>query len=129
MNALEAVADAIMAFEGWKPGSTSYRNRNPGNLEGGEKVDARNYDVFPTFVEGYQALLNELTSKFSGNNRHGIGPKSTLSQLMNIYAPPSDDNPTTAYCVFVASWVTRALGRTVASTTTLEDIWQANQPG
>jgi hypothetical protein len=123
MDPLEVIADAIMSFEGWKPGSRSYRNRNPGNLEGGEKVDAKNYDVFPTFIEGYQALLNELEAKFSGNNKHGIGPTSTMSALMNIYAPPSDNNPTTAYCIFICNWATLTLGRNIVSSTTLGDIW------
>jgi hypothetical protein len=124
VNPLEAIADAIQTFEGWHPGSRSYRNRNPGNLEGGEKVDAKNYDVFLTFVEGYQALLNELTAKFSGNNKHEIGPDSTMADLMNIYAPPSDNNPTTAYCLFICHWATTALGRTVDPSTRLGDIWQ-----
>src|SRR6266446_2606682 len=123
MNPLESSADAIQMFEGWHPGTRSYRNRNPGNLEGGEKVDAKNYDVFNTFTEGYQALLNELGAKFSGNNRHGIGPNSTMSDLMNIYAPPSDNNPTTAYCLFICHWASQALGSTISPSTTLGEIW------
>ena len=124
VDPLEAIADAIQAFEGWHPGTRSYVNRNPGNLEGGVKTDSKGYDVFPDFVTGYTALLNELRGKFTGNNRHGIGPGSTMIQLMNIYAPPSDNNPTTAYCLFICQWATRALGRTVDPSTTLGDIWQ-----
>lgn len=123
VNGLEAVADAIMAFEGWKPATRSYQNRNPGNLEFGEKIDAKNYDIFPDFVSGYSALLRELRSKFTGANTHRIGPSSTLLELFNVYAPPSDDNPTNAYCVFVADWVSKATGKTVTLVTKLSDIW------
>lgn len=126
MNALEAVADAIMAFEGWKPGSRSYRNRNPGNLEGPSRRAVGKdglYNTYSSFVDGYLDLLDELRSKFSGENRWSIGPDSTLLQLFNVYAPPSDNNPTNAYCAFVAQQVTKALGVPVTPTTLLKDIW------
>lgn len=126
MIAIEAIADAIQVFEGWHPQTKSYRNRNPGNLEGGSKVDAKNYDVFGTLVDGYQALLNELKAKFSGHNHHGVGPNSTLLDLFNIYAPPNDNNPTHEYCDFVANWATQALGQTVTASTLLKDIWVAS---
>ena len=118
--ALEAVADGIMHFEGWIPGSRSYRNRNPGNLESGPGV----YREFPSLVDGYQALLEELRSKFSGENQHGIGPDSTLLQLFNVYAPPSDNNPTNKYCSFVADYASHALGCSITPETRLRDIWQ-----
>lgn len=124
MNGLEAVADAIMAFEGWKPGTRSYSNRNPGNLRiAGAPADAQGYSIFPDFVSGYSALLRELQSKFSGNNTHDIGPSSTLLALFNIYAPPSDNNPTNAYAAFVASWVSRATGQPITVESELCNIW------
>jgi hypothetical protein len=119
MNALESVADAIMAFEGWKPGSKSYRNRNPGNLRNSDGT----FIVFNTFIGGYSSLIAELKSKFSGNNRRGITPQSTLQDLMNVYAPPADGNPTTYYSLFICNWVTKSLGRSIAPTTRLEEIW------
>ena len=127
INPLEAVADAIMSFEGWKPGSRSYRNRNPGNLEGGSVVDSSGkYNVYPTLVGGYNALLAELAAKFSGNNRHGIGPDSTLLALFNIYAPPSDNNPTNIYCQYVATWCSQVLGVSITPETKLGDIWRSS---
>jgi len=119
MDSLEAVADAIMSFEGWKLGSLSYKHRNPGNI----RDTPSSYKTFPTFVEGYQALLAELRAKFSGHNSHGIGPSSTLLDLFNIYAPPSDNNPTNAYCRYVAGWVSTALEKAVTEQTKLGDIW------
>jgi hypothetical protein len=126
VNGLESVADAIQVFEGWEPGTRSYENRNPGNLRlTGRTADERGYTIFPDLPTGYAALLRELQSKFSGNNSHGIGPSSTLLALFDIYAPPSDNNPTNAYAAFVADWVKRALGKPVTVTSPLSDIWCA----
>lgn len=123
VSPLEAVADAIMAFEGWSPGSRSYRNRNPGNLE--LKIgtrDEKGYSVFTSLTAGYTALLSELTAKFTGNNSHGIGPESTLLDLFNVYAPPSDNNPTNEYAKFVAVFISRALGKTFTIYSKLGEI-------
>jgi hypothetical protein len=128
MNGLEAVADAIMQFEGWKLGSRSYVNRNPGNLRlQGRTADDRGYTIFPDLPTGYAALLRELQSKFSGQNSHGIGPSSTVLALFNIYAPPSDDNPTNAYAAFVADWVSKALSKAITVASPLSDIWTPAQ--
>jgi hypothetical protein len=129
VNGLEAVADAIMQFEGWKLGSRSYVNRNPGNLRlPGRTADDKGYTIFPDLPTGYSALLRELQSKFSGNNSHNIGPNSTLLALFNIYAPPSDNNPTNAYAAFVADWVSKALGKPITVASPLRDIWTPTQP-
>src|ERR1700720_1994736 len=101
VNGLEAVADSIMRHEGWDPKTRSYQNRNPGNLELGKHtgagiveypVDSKGFTIFPDFASGYSALLRELASKFSGHNRHGIGPSSTLLALFQVYAPAADSN-------------------------------------
>jgi hypothetical protein len=122
VNGLEAVADAIMKFEGWQPGTKSYRNRNPGNLEDG----LGNYKVFSSFVEGYSALLSDLEDKFLGHTRTGLGPDSTILQLMMKYAPPADNNPTQAYTDFICGWCTKALGKTIVTTTPLKEIWSVD---
>jgi hypothetical protein len=125
VNGLEAVADAIMQFEGWKLGSRSYVNRNPGNLRlQGRTADDRGYTIFPDLPTGYAALLRELQSKFTGQNSHGIGPSSTLLSLFNVYAPPSDNNPTNAYAAFVANWVGTALNKPITVESELCNIWQ-----
>lgn len=127
MNGLEAVADAIMHFEGWVIGSRSYENRNPGNLRlQGRTADDKGYTIFPDLPTGYAALLRELQSKFSGANSHGIGPSSTVLDLFNVYAPPSDDNPTNAYAVFVAQWCTKALDKEITIGSKLSEIWSGN---
>jgi hypothetical protein len=129
VSGLEAVADAIMQFEGWKIGSRSYENRNPGNLRlPGRTADDRGYTIFPDLPTGYAALLRELQSKFSGANSHGIGPSSTVLALFNIYAPPSDDNPTNAYAAFVAQWCAKVLGKSITVDSPLSDIWTQIAP-
>jgi hypothetical protein len=127
MNGIDAVALAILCDESGHltPGTEALRNNNPGNLEiPGLPKDANGKTVFPDFVSGYSALLRDLRAKFSGNNSHGLGPMSTLQQLMNVYAPPSDNNPTMAYAEFVASWVGKALGKPITVVSELSNIWQ-----
>jgi hypothetical protein len=51
---------AIQSFEGWFPGSVSYRNKNPGNLKytGQRKAigrDAQNHAIFASYKDGYDA--------------------------------------------------------------------------
>jgi hypothetical protein len=126
VSGLEATADAIMQFEGWKIGSRSYENRNPGNLRlEGRTADGHGYTIFPDLPTGYAALLRELQSKFSGNNTHHIGPTSTVLDLFNVYAPPSDDNPTNQYAGFVADWCAKVLGKPITMSSPLSDIWTA----
>jgi hypothetical protein len=123
---LEAVADAIMHREGWAAGSHSNRNRNPGNLRPVAPTvphDDHNYRTFPTLVDGYNALLYELKFKFTGHNEHGIGPDSTLQQLIDVYAPRADQNNPSAYAIDVAAWCTAALGKPITPASLLSDIW------
>lgn len=123
---LEAVADAITHYEGWGPHSRSYRNRNPGNLRDSRlKVgeDADGYAIFPSLQFGYTALLEELGSKFSGHNVHGVTPDSTLSDLFKVYAPAGDRNRPLQYAAFVAGWLSQALTRPIGIDTKLGDIW------
>jgi hypothetical protein len=122
MNSLEALADAIMQFEGWHKDSRSWRNRNPGNLRPFNTVQAQDgdgYRVFGSLWEGFQALLMDLQAKFNGS--HGLTPQSTLLDLLNVYAPAGDANNPTAYTQFVCSWTSHALNRPITPNTTLED--------
>jgi hypothetical protein len=131
VTALEAMADAIMHYEGWTPGSTSNRNRNPGNLrESPLKIgeNAGGFCVFRDLPTGYHALLHDLECKASGQNRHGIGPKSTLLQLFEVYAPSGDGNVPFKYAEFVATWVAHALHRSVTVNTTLENLLSITDP-
>lgn len=114
---VNAWADAITIHEGWRPGTRSYRNNNPGNLEidGDLGRDAGNYGVFSSYNAGRNALVGDLTGKVRKYSSW------TLYQVMARYAPPAENN-TQAYAQVVAN----ALG---VSTTTLvgqiAGIWSA----
>ena len=105
---LEALADAIYAYEGNRPPDRAYRNRNPGNLRADASTqnnDGAGYRVFPRFSLGYTALLDDITAKVSGQNAHGLGPGSSLWDFFRIYAPSADANDPIAYAAFVADWL------------------------
>ena len=120
------MADAIQQFEGWRPGSRSYQNRNPGNLRLADyPADDRGYTIFVDYVRVHNsAARTEI--EFTGANTHKIGPESTLQQLMNVYAPPADNNPATAYAHYVADWVGKALVKPITTSTALKEIWKCN---
>lgn len=121
MTPIEALADAIMSFEGWIPkgqsqalpnGSRSWRNRNPGNLRPFNSTQPRdidNYRIFTSLVDGFAALLADLTRKVQVD----FSPKDTLLSVMSKYAPVGDENNPTQYTVFVCHRLTLTLGRPV----------------
>jgi hypothetical protein len=126
MFSIEALADAIMQFEGWHRDSHSWRNRNPGNLRPTnpqQQADSQNYRVFDSLADGFKALREDLAAKFAGS--HGLTLDSTLLDLLNIYAPAGDSNNPTAYAAFVCAWCSHALAKPITPATTLRDFWGA----
>lgn len=112
---INAMADAITVHEGWREGSRSYRNNNPGNLEidGDLGRDSGGYGVFSSYNAGRNALVADLTAKFRKYSSW------TLYQVIARYAPPSENN-TQAYASAVAS----ALGiRTQTLVGQISGIW------
>ncbi len=129
VSGLDAMATAIMRYEGFDPKTRSFRNMSPGNLRlPGQPADEAGYSIFPDFISGYSALLRELAAKFSGHNTHGIGPQSTLLTLMKVYAPASDNNAPEEYATFVAKWVSLALGKPITIESELINIWESASP-
>jgi len=134
INSLEALADCIMRFEGWSgPGSTvggvkgttSWRNRNPGNLRDtvlAHTMDEKGYCVFNNLSNGWQALLIDLTAKCNGTSSHKLTPQSTLHDLFSIYAPPLDNNNPTHYTEIVAGYLTKIYNVQVTPSITLDEI-------
>lgn len=103
---LTRLANAIASFEGaYTISSRAWRNHNPGNLRWSIFSDSQKdeFAVFDNYWEGYFALLFDLWSKCSGNTTTDLGPESTISELLHVYAPPSDNNPTEAYITFVTN--------------------------
>lgn len=126
ISPLEYVADAIMSFEGWAAGTRSQRNRNPGNLREGANMvgtDGENYAVYESLIDGYDDLLHDLECKFTGENHHGLGPESTVAELMAVYAPESDNNQPLKYAFFLSKYVSRCMVRTISPATKLKEIY------
>jgi hypothetical protein len=92
-------ADAIQQMEGWKPGSKSYVNNNPGNI-----MDLSYYrqtgqfrvQKYSSYEEGRKAL-EDLISRYASQ---GL----SIKQMMAKYAPQGHgtNNPD-AYANFIAS--------------------------
>lgn len=80
-------------------GSPAWRNHNPGNMRPsryhkGQIGTAFGFAVFATAESGFAALKALLARPFYA--------QKTLTQAMAAYAPPADNNPTSAYTAFVA---------------------------
>lgn len=96
------IAQAIMEFEGYFIGSISYKNNNPGNLKFVGQLNATGQDqfghaIFPTFQDGYNALINQIRRMLNGMS--SLYPQSeTLMQAMNTYAAANGNQ----YALFIA---------------------------
>lgn len=124
---IEALMLAIASHEGWEPpasgdtsgGSRAYRNHNPGNLRASpfawSTVDG--FAVFRSDFVGFMALHWDLMQKARGNTVTGLDERSSIRQLIYVWAPPSDNNDTEAY---VRS-VVEKMG--VSASTTLGEIF------
>ena len=103
---LNKMCMAIRSREGWKPGSTSYRNNNPGNLKfvsqpGTTGKDTRGFAIFKDYESGINALRNQILLVARGNSK--VYPKTcTIIQFFAIYAPSSDNNDPESYAKEVA---------------------------
>lgn len=98
-------ADAIQSFEGWYPGSRSYRNNNPGNIKYIGQKRAIGSDgtfcKFATYEDGRAELIDLLTRASSGQSTL-YSPEMTLIDFYNRYAPSSDNNNPNVYASAVA---------------------------
>ena len=106
--AILKLARAIVEHEGWSPQnssrnvqsqpSVSYRNHNGGNLRA-SPFALGTRDGFAFFVDdstGFFALVWDLWKKCNGQTSTGLTGESSLEDLLNKYAPPSE-NDTKAY--------------------------------
>ena len=111
------LAEAIQSFEGWYPGSRSWRNNNPGNLRAGIGMTGMDggFAVFPDVATGKLALIKQLTSIADGSSkvygekarRKGYASCGELSllEVCEIYAPSEDNNSPRQYAEFLAKKV------------------------
>lgn len=98
---------AMAEHEGWGAvgdpqfpnGSRSFRYHNPGNLRASPFAVriVENYAVFKNDTIGWLAFQWDILQKAKGNTSTGLGPNSTLRELIFKWAPPSDSNNSEAY--------------------------------
>lgn len=69
--------------------SLANRNRNPLNLRDPRTGE---FMVFASDDDGFRAAEADLLGKMSGNTSTGLNANSTLTELINVWAPPSDGN-------------------------------------
>jgi len=103
---LYELALAIREFEGWFPGSRSFRNKNPGNLRDGAGNignDSDGFARFETYHHGMYALLRDLHKKCIGATTTSLGPGSDLRGLVEVYAPTGDGNHVGNYVQFLVA--------------------------
>src|SRR6516225_11045126 len=102
-DVVTSLAGAIQRFEGWSPGSVSYRNNNPGNLRSGPGMigtDANGYAVFPDYQTGWNALLNQVQL----NIDRGLTLNEFFAGKPGVYAgyaPAADANQPYGYAATV----------------------------
>lgn len=107
MTKLKRLAWAITEIEGWHTpletktpgGSRSYRNHNPGNLRGSPFAAGSldGYAVFSSDYDGFEALEWDIRQKARGNTSTSLNGESTLSDLVHVWAPASDNNAPESY--------------------------------
>lgn len=76
------------------------RNNNPGDLR---DTSTGSFRQFPTVLDGYASLVNDVKAKQTGNTSTGLKPTSTLKDFANVYAPSSDNNDSAGYAKNLAS--------------------------
>ena len=99
-------AKAIETYEGYFEGSRSWRNKNPGNLRfvGQPKAigkDDKNFCIFATYQDGFNALTQMLTNACTGKSKT-YKPDMSLLDFFSLYAPSTDKNNPSAYAFWVA---------------------------
>lgn len=104
---LPDLAAAITRMEGSCASPSNCRNNNPGNLRAyaaGQPVDSRGIRIFPSYQDGYNALLSQ--------EQINIGKGLTLAEFFAGktgvypgYAPASDNNNPAGYTSNVSNWL------------------------
>lgn len=100
-------ADCIQLYEGWAPGTRSYRNKNPGNIRytsytrslGAIAFDKQNFCIFPSYDVGYNALCTFLTDAAQGTL--GAYKGVDFYGFFDRYCPAADGNKPHHYAEYV----------------------------
>ena len=76
------------------------QNNNPGDLR---DTSTGGFRQFPTVLDGYSALVNDIRAKQTGATSTGLTGTSDLTKFASVYAPASDNNDPTSYANNLAS--------------------------
>ena len=106
-DATEEEREAVLNYVNTKPLTENNTYYNPGNIEIGQNYAGetgetyandrpRPFVVFDSPESGLRALMRDITTKV--NNLDG-----NLMGIINRYAPPADNNPTSSYYDYVKS--------------------------
>lgn len=79
-------------------------NQNPGNLTD----DSGKFRKFDSPEDGYQALIDDIKAKQTGNTKTGLNGQTSLVDFIRHYAPASDKNDPVTYAQNVAKTLTKA---------------------
>lgn len=119
---------AIAEHEGWfsiasgahPAGSRAYRHHNPGNLRASPFADrvVEGFAVFRNDFVGFNALQWDLMQKARGQTSTGLNGKSTIRDLIKVWAPAEDNNNVEEYIEAVV----KITG--MKEETTLEEIFE-----
>lgn len=102
-------ASAVQQYEGFYPGSRSYKNNNPGNLRftnytvtlGATGKDKDNFAVFPSYAVGRKALERLLID--AATDKLALYKSTmTLFDFQAIYSPAADQNDPNSYALYVS---------------------------
>ena len=88
------------------------RLNNPGDLKDPSTGEFRQFD---DSAQGYEALLNDLQGKITGNTKTGLGPNSTLVDFSKVWAPVTDNNDPGQYAANLATKMGVAPNATLGS--------------
>lgn len=92
---------AQQEFEGWSPGSNSYRHNNPGNC----KDIHGQFIPFPTYEAGFAYLQDYIRRVATGKHKaYPKGGKTTIREYTHIYTSDAEPAPTN-YATHIAKAV------------------------
>jgi len=90
------LAKVMARFEGYYiPNSRARRNKNPLNLKWSKfaiKYDSDGFCIFNLPYDGWKACLYDLEMKCKGYTRTGLGPTSTVKDLIYVWSA-TDQEP------------------------------------
>ena len=75
-------------------GDKGFRNANPGNIK---DAITGEFIKFNSIEEGFAAMVDDIGKKQQGNTRTGLTAESSVSDLINTWAPVGEENSCLLY--------------------------------